>query len=125
MFYAYFNALVKKMKERYPDKNLLFVLDNLWAHKSSLIMKVINNEDNCFLLFTPSNSPELSPIENMFSFTKKRLRNEILPDRNLYAKKILEIFFNLEEKRIQKFFRRTLGNIQNFWMNLERQKIID
>jgi len=28
------------MKVKYPEKQLVFILDNLWAHKSSLIMKI-------------------------------------------------------------------------------------
>ena len=35
------------MKKKYPEKQLLVILDNLWAHKSSLIMKIMNNEDSC------------------------------------------------------------------------------
>ena len=40
MFEQYFHNLVEKMKVKYPKKRLIFILDNLWAHKSSLIMKI-------------------------------------------------------------------------------------
>ncbi len=40
MFEQYFSNLVEKMKVKYPKKRLIFILDNLWAHKSSLIMKI-------------------------------------------------------------------------------------
>ncbi len=30
----------------------------------------MNNEDRCKMLLTPSNSPDLSPIENMFARVK-------------------------------------------------------
>ena len=62
------------MQVKYPGKDLVFILDNLASHKSSLIMKILNNEDRCYLLFTPSNSPDLSPIENLFSLTKRLRR---------------------------------------------------
>jgi len=29
------------MKEKYPNKQLVFILDNLWAHKSSLILNIM------------------------------------------------------------------------------------
>ncbi len=76
------------MKQTYPEKQLLFVLDNLWAHKSSLILKIMSNEDRCSILLTPSNSPELSPIENMFSCVKKLLSKETIGTKELYALKI-------------------------------------
>lgn len=59
------------MTKKYPTKALVFVLDNWGSHKTSYIMKIMQNEKRCFVLFTPSSSPELSPIENMFSLTKK------------------------------------------------------
>ncbi len=96
MFFSYFNTLVEKMKKEYPEKHLMFVLDNLWAHKSSLIMKIMNCEDRCSMLLTPSNSPELSPIENMFSCVKKMLRKEILETKELYALKVSEFMFSFE-----------------------------
>jgi len=57
MFEAYFAGLVVKMKEKYPNKELVFLLDNLRSHKTSLIMKILNNEDHCFLLLTPCCTP--------------------------------------------------------------------
>ena len=73
-YYYYYNTLIEKMKRKYAGKYLVFIADNLAAHKSSLVLKILNNEDNCTLLMTPSNSPELSPIENMFSKTKSLLK---------------------------------------------------
>jgi hypothetical protein len=29
------------MKEKYPEKKLVFIMDNLWAHKSSLVMRIM------------------------------------------------------------------------------------
>ena len=44
------------MKSKYKNKTLVFVLDNLWAHKSTLIMQLAK-DDRVQLLFTPSNTP--------------------------------------------------------------------
>ena len=74
------------MKVKYPEKYLVFVLDNLWAHKSSLIMKIAQDK-SIRMLFTPSNTPEFSgksftiktliflAIENLFSLTKKKMKD--------------------------------------------------
>ena len=44
IFEDYFSELLKAMKEKYPDKQLLFVLDNLKAHKCSLIWKIMQDD---------------------------------------------------------------------------------
>jgi hypothetical protein len=31
------------MKSKYPGKHLLFVLDNLWAHKSTYVMRIMQD----------------------------------------------------------------------------------
>ena len=86
MFKEYFNDLVNRMKVKYPKKQLIFILDNLWAHKSSLIMRIAQDE-RIKMLLTPSNTPEFSgsitivitlmfiAIENLFSLTKKKLKD--------------------------------------------------
>jgi len=42
-FKQYFDKLLKEMKLKYPEKGLVFVLDNLWAHKSTYIMKIMQD----------------------------------------------------------------------------------
>ena len=44
VFEDYFDTLLKEMKNKYPDKKLVFVLDNLGAHKSSLIIKIMQDD---------------------------------------------------------------------------------
>jgi len=44
IFEAYFAQLVKVMKIKYSDKKLVFILDNLKAHKSSLIGYIIQDD---------------------------------------------------------------------------------
>jgi len=73
MFEAYFYSLVVSLHGKYPNKELVFLLDNLCAHKTSFIMKILDNDDHCYLLLTPSCTPQFSPIENMFSQTKRIL----------------------------------------------------
>ena len=34
------------------------------------------------MLLTPSNSPELNPIENLFAFVKSKLRDLIIEDES-------------------------------------------
>jgi len=73
-FEDYFDELVKEMKLKYPEKHLLFIMDNLWAHKSTYIMRIMQDLQ-LEMLLTPSNTPEFSPIENMFGMVKVRLKD--------------------------------------------------
>ena len=41
MFLQYFVELAKHLKSSYPNKKLVIVMDNLSAHKSSFILKVM------------------------------------------------------------------------------------
>lgn len=41
MFEDYLDQLLTVSKKKYPRKKIVFLLDNLWAHKSSLIMKIM------------------------------------------------------------------------------------
>ncbi len=56
------------MKKKYYDPKdendkpkFVFILDNLAAHKTSYIMRLMQ-DDYTSMLFTPSNTPEFSPI---------------------------------------------------------------
>ncbi len=40
-FANYFSNLMNAMKKKYPEKKLVFIMDNLWAHKSSLVMRIM------------------------------------------------------------------------------------
>lgn len=67
-------------------------MDNLNAHKSSLMWKIMQGK-NLTILYTPASTPQFSPIENMFGFTKKILRDYIFRDKKATAKKISEVMF--------------------------------
>lgn len=44
-FAEYFDELIFHSKKKYPNKTLVFLLDNLWAHKSLLIMKIMQGKN--------------------------------------------------------------------------------
>ena len=55
-FQQYLEELVTAMQLKYPNHQLVFVMDNCASHKTSLTMKVMQ-EEQCHLLFTAPNSP--------------------------------------------------------------------
>jgi transposase len=98
-FANYFSNLMKAMKEKYPEKKLVYIMDNLWAHKSSLVMRIMQ-ENKAFLLFTPSNTPQFSPIENMFGLIKNRMKDYYFKNKEDTAFHIMNEMFGLNLKYI-------------------------
>lgn len=93
------------MLNKYPQKKLCFLADNLWAHKSDLVMKIIQ-EPRAMIFYVPSNTPEFSAIENMFSILKKQLKCIRFTTKEYVALKATEIMFSLEKSYYEGFFRR-------------------
>ena len=68
------------------------------------------------MLLTPSNTPEFSPIENMFGHIKRELRDleikgsaQSKPSK--LSKAILDVCFNLKKHQVEGFFKKTFLNM--------------
>ena len=68
------------MKWKYPYKRLLILQDNLWSHKSSLIIDLMSQYEGVDMLLTPANTPQLNPVENLFSIVKNKLKDIYIVD---------------------------------------------
>ena len=68
-----FEVYVEQILAPRLEPGQLVVLDNLSAHKSQRVQALIEAR-GCHLLFLPSYSPDLSPIEEAFSKLKAFLR---------------------------------------------------
>jgi len=44
MFQEYLRELVENMKVKYPNRKIVLVMDNLWAHKSSLTLQQFDDD---------------------------------------------------------------------------------
>jgi len=72
---AVFEAYVGLVLAPSLSPGQVVVMDNLSAHKGERVRELVE-ERGCKLLFLPSYSPDLSPIEEAFSKLKARLRRE-------------------------------------------------
>ena len=54
VFEEYFLFLVKHLTNQYPKKTLVIVMDNLWAHKCHLVIRIMEYYPKIRVLFTPS-----------------------------------------------------------------------
>lgn len=57
VFKDYFLYLAKHLSNKYPNKKLVIVMDNLWPHKCHLILRIMEYFSNIKILFTPSCTP--------------------------------------------------------------------
>jgi transposase len=75
--YWFENALLKAIP-RYS----VIVMDNATFHRKSVLRALASNHE-CDVLFLPSYSPDLNPIENFWAWLKSKLRN-ILPYHDVF-----------------------------------------
>ena len=68
-----FEAYVEQVLGPTLRRGQVVVLDNLSAHKGERVRELIE-ERGCFLIYLPSYSPDLNPIEGAFSKIKWLLR---------------------------------------------------
>ena len=57
VFEEYFSFLAKHLTKSYPDKRIVIVMDNLYAHKCHLIIKTMQHFPMIRILYTPSCTP--------------------------------------------------------------------
>ena len=80
------NELIEKCKEL-NHENICFVMDNVRIHKSEESIREQCGKNNIELLFLPVYSPELNPIEKVFSILKAHIKKLL---RTKYHKQLLE-----------------------------------
>ena len=82
-------------------------------------------------MLTPSNTPEFSPIENLFGYVKRKLsdfeftgeRGKQKPPR--LAFEVMRVMFGIERYTFEGFFKRTFQNMLTFWIKLKREKLLN
>ena len=66
-----------------------------------------------------------SPIENMFGFTKQKLKEFIFTNKEVLASKITDLMFSYDSARMMSFYRKTLSNMLEFWTKLDRDALFN
>ena len=101
------------------------------AHKSSLIVDILKVNPKVNLLLTPSNTPEFSPIENLFGYVKRTLSDfefergkKGMVKTRILAFEVMKVMFGVKRYTFEGFFKKTLQNMLSFWINLKREKLL-
>jgi hypothetical protein len=69
-----------------------FLQDGAPCHKSKIVTQWFNEWPNIILIKCPGNSPDLNPIENVWSWMKAKLRNSTNKNMEEWRRKITELW---------------------------------
>ena len=72
-FIAYLYSMVQREYDDFRNKKLVFFMDNCSIHKSELFQNSFQSDYVVF--YNAPYTPYLNPIEQAFSFIKRRVRN--------------------------------------------------
>ena len=66
-----------------------------------------------------------SPIENMFGYTKQKLKEFIFKTKEELGFKTAELMFSYKTARMMSFYRKTLSNMLEFWTKLDKESLFN
>ena len=84
----------------------IVILDNVNFHCSQLVRTAIE-EAGCRLVFLPPYSPELNPIESMWSKIKAYLKSKMPTTLEDYHVSLAEVFYQIDEYDCEGWFRQS------------------
>ena len=76
------------------------------------------------MLYSPSHTPEFSAVENVFADMKRRLGTFQFVNAKKTAESMSKILFQYKSRDMKVFFRKTLGNILDFWKKFHKKKVM-
>lgn len=69
---------LNEIKQKYPGKIIIMVLDNCKSHFTEKVQKFLDANKNFFLLFLPPYSPDFNVIERLWQILRKAVTNNFL-----------------------------------------------
>lgn len=88
------NIFFEEFSKKYPDKEVIIILDQAGWHKS----KNLKIPDNIKLIFLPPYSPELNPVERLWKWLRKEVtHNNIFETLKELMNALIKEFCNLTE----------------------------
>ena len=97
---------------RHHEK-LSYCLDSIYSFLYTLVIYLLEAQ-----LYS-----RFSPIENMFGYTKAKLKDFKFKNKEELTMKITELMFSCDEARIMSFYRKTLSNMLEFWTKLDKGRV--
>lgn len=95
--------VIQDMRKAFPEGNGVFQQDLAPCHTSKAVTKVFE-QNQIKVLDWPGNSPDLSPIENLWAIIKSRLRTKDCTSKTKLIQNIIQLWYHDEQ---------ILGNCHN------------
>jgi transposase len=113
---AVFEAYVEQVLAPTLRKGQVVVMDNLSAHKGERVRELIE-ERGCELIYLPSYSPDLNPIEEAFSKIKGLLRKAEARTREALLEAIGSALSAVSSRDVRSFFEHCgyQMSVQSLW----------
>jgi transposase len=99
-----FKEYIDKMLAPTLLKNDVLVLDNSSVHKSKVVIDALS-ENGINYLFLPPYSPDLNPIELMWSKVKNKMRKIKAREKNELTKALNTALESIEKKDVENWFK--------------------
>jgi transposase len=71
-------AFVKQMRRRYPDMEMVILLDGAPSHKANILKEYVKQDENIHLKPFPKYSPKLNIQEDIWKWLRKRITHNFL-----------------------------------------------
>jgi len=84
--------LVPELEKRFPDGSGIFQQDLAPCHTSKIV-KNFMTEKNIQVLDWPGNSPDVSPIENLWAICKSRLRTMDCTTKEMLIQALIQVWY--------------------------------
>ena len=84
--------MIRDMTKAFPEGDGLFQQDLAPCHTSKAVSGVFK-KNNIQVLDWPGNSPDLNPIENLWSIIKTRLRSKDCTTKTKFIENIIQLWY--------------------------------
>ena len=92
------DVFLRELSKAYPDDRIILVCDGASWHRA----KALEVPDNIRLIFLPSATPEMNPIEQIWKEIRKRgFRNEIFKTLDKVIDRLCEIICSLSNDTVK------------------------
>jgi len=101
-----FCRFLKQMRQRYPEAEIVLVVDRATAHRTKLVQEYLQEDSKMSLYQLPSYSPELNKIERLWKWMRKRVTHIHLFENILVLMEAVRNFFRYVNRVPKKVLRR-------------------
>jgi len=106
IFFSFCKWVLLECEDVFPNKRICLVFDNASCHLSAQLKENFLNEIN--YLTTPPYSPQLTPIELLFAYIKKKFRENTYNNKFEIKRGLSVILKNIKSKIYRNNFYHTL-----------------